>query len=223
MVFLIAGLSVAAFIPSLPVAGVPLALWPQFIAGVVAAGLVIATSLLAVRAESRLALVGALASALVVIGLDHVIGAYYHELPLLMALLVVGESIIQGFRASLVVALCGSVIAPLVDAGGTAPQPVDVLYAFVYLFGLAAIMWTYARLMARGARALAASETRHRALVEQVPAVVYETEVGPDGAWLYVNPRVEGLVGVPGEVLRQNPSLWWNSVHRGRPGPRDGL
>jgi len=46
---------------------------------------------------------------------------------------------------------------------------------------------------------MAEAEAKYRALVEQIPAVVYLGEYGPDGAWLYVSPQIEDLLGYTAE------------------------
>lgn len=43
--------------------------------------------------------------------------------------------------------------------------------------------------------ALLEAEAKYRALVERLPAIVYLAEFGPDGAWLYVSPQVERVLG----------------------------
>jgi PAS domain S-box-containing protein len=50
------------------------------------------------------------------------------------------------------------------------------------------------------------AEENFRTLVEQLPAVVYTCEPGPDGRWLYVSPRVEAVLGLsPDEWLSGRP------------------
>ena len=77
----------------------------------------------------------------------------------------------------------------------------------------------------RPARALLATAPARRraalrALVERIPAVVYEAEPGADGRWHYVSPYVETMLGYPPEDWIADPDLW------ARPpaprGPRDG-
>jgi PAS domain S-box-containing protein len=61
--------------------------------------------------------------------------------------------------------------------------------------------------------ALEASERRYRALVEQVPAIVYTAGLGPDGAWDFVSPHVERLLGHPAKEWTENSALWYASIH----------
>ena len=61
--------------------------------------------------------------------------------------------------------------------------------------------------------ALEASERRYRALVEQVPAIVYTAGFGVDGAWDFVSPHVERLLGHPAHEWTGNSALWYASIH----------
>ena len=57
------------------------------------------------------------------------------------------------------------------------------------------------------------SEARHRALVEQVPAVVYE--MGPDDErrTLFVSPHVEELLGYSRQEWLDQPDIWMELLH----------
>jgi PAS domain S-box-containing protein len=57
------------------------------------------------------------------------------------------------------------------------------------------------------------SEERYRALVEQVPAVVYIASNDARARNLYVSPQIEPLFGFKPADLLRHPELWWNSVH----------
>ncbi|HEX2234319.1 MAG TPA: PAS domain-containing protein, partial [Thermoleophilaceae bacterium] len=61
--------------------------------------------------------------------------------------------------------------------------------------------------------ALEASERRYRALVEQVPAIVYTAGLGPEGAWEFVSPYVEKMLGHPVRDWTGNAALWYASIH----------
>lgn len=56
-------------------------------------------------------------------------------------------------------------------------------------------------------------EARFRTMVEQVPAVVYTAEVGPEGRWLYVSPRIMELLGYTPEEWMADPGLWARCLH----------
>jgi PAS domain S-box-containing protein len=46
-----------------------------------------------------------------------------------------------------------------------------------------------------------------------LPAVVYESEFGPDGRWMYVSPQIEELVGYTAEEWEADPALWAKRLH----------
>ena len=57
------------------------------------------------------------------------------------------------------------------------------------------------------------SEQRYRALVEHVPAVVYE--MGPDDErrTLFVSPHVEEILGYPPQEWLDQPDIWVELLH----------
>jgi two-component system, cell cycle sensor histidine kinase and response regulator CckA len=65
---------------------------------------------------------------------------------------------------------------------------------------------------------LLVTEEKYRSLVEDVPAVVYLAEFGPEGRWLYISPHIERLTGVSAEDWISAPSPWKDHLH---PGDRD--
>jgi PAS domain S-box-containing protein len=62
-------------------------------------------------------------------------------------------------------------------------------------------------------RALRRSEARHRALVEQIPAIVYTAFPEEPGGTAYMNPQVEATLGFTPEELISDPSLWRERLH----------
>lgn len=54
---------------------------------------------------------------------------------------------------------------------------------------------------------------RYRQLVEQLPAVIYVAEPGEHGAWTYVSPQIERMLGFPTEDWIADPSLWARQLH----------
>jgi PAS domain S-box-containing protein len=54
---------------------------------------------------------------------------------------------------------------------------------------------------------------RYRDLIESIPGVVYEAEPGRDGAWSYVSPQIEGLLGYSAEQWIAQPQLWASRIH----------
>jgi PAS domain S-box-containing protein len=56
-------------------------------------------------------------------------------------------------------------------------------------------------------------EAKYRALVEKLPAIVYEAEFGEHGAWRYVSPQIEQMLGFTPERWMAEPALWWERLH----------
>jgi PAS domain S-box-containing protein len=61
-------------------------------------------------------------------------------------------------------------------------------------------------------RKLREAEQRYRALVEQVPAVVYIQEIGSPDSAIYMSPQIETLTGYSPEDCK-DPDLRWGMVH----------
>jgi two-component system, sensor histidine kinase and response regulator len=62
-------------------------------------------------------------------------------------------------------------------------------------------------------RALRDAEARYRALVEQIPAVVYVDRPEPLSASDYISPRIEALLGYTQEEWLTTPDWWLTYVH----------
>jgi diguanylate cyclase (GGDEF)-like protein/PAS domain S-box-containing protein len=62
-------------------------------------------------------------------------------------------------------------------------------------------------------RALQEAEERYRKLVEHVPAVTYMAEARTHGAWHYVSPQIEGMLGYTPDEWQADPELWLNRLH----------
>ena len=65
----------------------------------------------------------------------------------------------------------------------------------------------------RAESALATAEERFRELVEWLPAVVYEADTGPDGAFHYVSPQITELLGYSADEWMSDPTLWRRRLH----------
>jgi diguanylate cyclase (GGDEF)-like protein/PAS domain S-box-containing protein len=50
-------------------------------------------------------------------------------------------------------------------------------------------------------------------LVEQLPVIVYTAELGERGAWRYVSPQVEEILGYRPEEFIRDPGLWASLLH----------
>ena len=62
-------------------------------------------------------------------------------------------------------------------------------------------------------RRLAEREAQLRALVEQVPAIVYTAGLGENAPWDYVSPQIETLLGYTPEEWAGRRELWWEALH----------
>jgi len=62
-------------------------------------------------------------------------------------------------------------------------------------------------------RALEQSESRYRALVEHIPAIVYLDEVFGEQATIYISPQVERITGYTPEEWRSDPAFWEKHLH----------
>jgi PAS domain S-box-containing protein len=60
---------------------------------------------------------------------------------------------------------------------------------------------------------LHAVENRYRALVERLPAITYIAEVGALGAWHYVSPQIQSILGFSPEEWMANSANWVNHIH----------
>ena len=65
------------------------------------------------------------------------------------------------------------------------------------------------------------SEDRYRALVEQIPAIVYQENItGPALQLMYISPRVETVLGIPPDEWVGDPQTWLQAIH---PDDRDAV
>jgi diguanylate cyclase (GGDEF)-like protein/PAS domain S-box-containing protein len=53
----------------------------------------------------------------------------------------------------------------------------------------------------------------YRALLERVPAIVYIADTGDSGAWHYVSPQIEAILGYTPEEWYADPLLWSRQLH----------
>jgi PAS domain S-box-containing protein len=64
-----------------------------------------------------------------------------------------------------------------------------------------------------GGAAGASAEQRFRDLIEWLPAVIYEAEVGIDAEWYYVSPHVKNILGYAAEEFMDDPRLFYTRLH----------
>jgi PAS domain S-box-containing protein len=72
----------------------------------------------------------------------------------------------------------------------------------------------------RAEEALHRAEARYRILVEELPAVAYVAEPGEAGAWLYVSPKIESMLGFSPAEWKADRQLWFRQIH---PEDREGV
>jgi PAS domain S-box-containing protein len=65
----------------------------------------------------------------------------------------------------------------------------------------------------RALAALRASETRYRALVEQIPAIIYTTSFGESSKTFYFSPQVERVLGYSREEWMKGSQRWLRQLH----------
>jgi diguanylate cyclase (GGDEF)-like protein/PAS domain S-box-containing protein len=74
----------------------------------------------------------------------------------------------------------------------------------------------YGQLLAEfrsGQELLREAEVRFKLLVETIPGVAYIAEPGEFGAWLYISPRLQELVGYAPEEWIAEPTFWVGLIH----------
>ncbi len=52
-----------------------------------------------------------------------------------------------------------------------------------------------------------------RGLLQRVPAILYTADAGEDGAWHYVSPQIESILGFSPEEWCADPELWAKRLH----------
>ncbi len=217
---LVAIVSVVGFVPSMPISGVPESLWLPFGAATFVTTVVVAGGIMLPRPGSWLAVAGAAAAASAIALLDGFVDQYYHLALLIFVVVVLVDAIVAGFRASLAMVAIGSLVMPFIADPGSTPTAADFGFSFVYLLFLTAMVWAYREFQRRAASALEQSEARYRDLVERMPGVVYEAAPGIHGAWTYISPRIEQLLGFRPERFITDPGFWWSRIH---PDDREGI
>ncbi len=60
---------------------------------------------------------------------------------------------------------------------------------------------------------LLAADEKYRLLVERVPAVVYIADIGAEGRWRYVSPKIEKMLGFAPQEWLDDPGLWLRQIH----------
>ena len=102
---------------------------------------------------------------------------------------------------------------------GTVAVVFGVGLAALYIVLLPIVLATARRLRERNERLseqaaeLQQAEAKYRALVEPLPAIVYAAEFREAGAWLYVSPQIERILGFTPEEWMADPTLFDRQLH----------
>jgi diguanylate cyclase (GGDEF)-like protein/PAS domain S-box-containing protein len=62
-------------------------------------------------------------------------------------------------------------------------------------------------------REVSAAERKYRNLVERLPVATYVAEPGELGAWVYISPQIERMMGYTPAAWIADPALWANAIH----------
>jgi PAS domain S-box-containing protein len=65
----------------------------------------------------------------------------------------------------------------------------------------------------RAEAALRGSESRHRVLIEHIPAVTYTAAIDDTSTTLFISPQIEEMLGVSPEDYAADPDLWRKLLH----------
>ncbi|MGH2979211.1 MAG: PAS domain-containing protein [Solirubrobacterales bacterium] len=80
-------------------------------------------------------------------------------------------------------------------------------------FVLGGVLGHYAERGRRAGGELREAESGYRDLLGRLPAIVYTSEYGADGRWLYVSPGIETTLGYSVEEWMADPGLWFSRIH----------
>ena len=67
---------------------------------------------------------------------------------------------------------------------------------------------------------LQGADAYERSLLHRVPAILYTADARPFGAWRYVSPQIEAILGFTPEEWTADPNLWARQLH---PDDREGV
>jgi len=115
-------------------------------------------------------------------------------------------------RRRLVVLAAAALLAPAINIVQTVRGETTVPFVSGVIFVLVLIRLN--RLMVdvseyrRTERALREAEAKYRSLVEGLPAVVYIADFGEDGAWRYISPQIESILGFSPEEFMAGAKVW---------------
>ncbi|MFL5767694.1 MAG: ATP-binding protein [Actinomycetota bacterium] len=125
---------------------------------------------------------------------------------------LLGRSAVVGLTAFLVLGVAGTAV--LLRSGTD---------RMIFLVFGAALLLAYAALLPRMVRAARAmeghnarlqeAEAKYRSLVDQIPAIVYLAEFGPEGDWVYVSAEIEPMLGYSPDEWMAHPHPFSSHLH----------
>ncbi|MEX2274404.1 MAG: EAL domain-containing protein [Actinomycetota bacterium] len=62
-------------------------------------------------------------------------------------------------------------------------------------------------------RELAETQAKYKAIVEDIPAIVYIDEIDEDMTTSFVSPQIEDLLGITAQEYIDDPNLWYGMLH----------
>src|SRR3954451_19624412 len=154
VVGLVALAAVGFFAPSLVLANVPANEWLSYLIAASLVGAIVGGSFVLIKPGSPLGIVAAVVNVFAVAAIGSLFGAYYHQLVLLLVLVVAAHAIVHGIYPGLVAASLGAFLVPFVMQAGQPINATDPIYALIYLTGAALVPWTAGKLAQRRASAL---------------------------------------------------------------------
>src|SRR5688572_21912544 len=80
-------------------------------------------------------------------------------------------------------------------------------------YALGVVLGVYGYRGRRAGGELRRAESGYRDLLGRLPAIVYTSEYGAAGRWLYVSPGIESILGYSVEEWLEDPGLWFTSMH----------
>jgi PAS domain S-box-containing protein len=124
-----------------------------------------------------------------------------------------GRSAVVGLTAFLVLGIAGTAVL----LHTSTDRAIFLVFGFALLLAYA---WLLPR-MVRAARAmeghnarLQEAEAKYRSLVDQIPAIVYLAEFGPDGNWVYVSAEIEPMLGYTPDEWMTHPHPFASHLHQ---------
>ena len=99
------------------------------------------------------------------------------------------------------------------DAHAWTQAEIDALLAAAGTLGATIYRKEIEEQLAGAEQQLFEAEAKYRALVEQIPAILYIDPPDVHGTTLYVSPQIEEILGVTQEEYLKNPNMWRMLTH----------